>query len=154
LTNTANLKSKALTGSLWSLIENFSSQLVQFVVGIILARLLGPGNYGLIALTGIFTTISIAITDAGFEKTLIQRSDITPLQISTIFYINIFLGVLVMLAFIISAPAIASFFKEPELTLVLRISSIGILLTAFGQTQQTLLTKELQLIMAMVSGRW
>ena len=144
-TDSENLKSKALSGSIWSLIETFSTQIVQFIVGVILARLLGPKDYGLIALTGIFTSISAAITDAGFEKTLVQKKDLTPLQITTIFYINILLGLLITLIFIGLAPFIAAFFNEPKLTLILQVVSSGILITAFGQTQQALLIKELQL---------
>ncbi|MGG9964365.1 lipopolysaccharide biosynthesis protein [Ferruginibacter sp. SUN106] len=144
-TDTENLKSKALSGSIWSLIETFSTQIVQFIVGVILARLLGPGDYGLIALTGIFTAISAAITDAGFEKTLVQKKDLTDIQITTIFYINIFLGLFITVIFIGLAPFIAAFFNEPKLTLILQVVSTGILITAFGQTQQALLIKELQL---------
>ncbi len=145
MTDSANLKSKAISGSVWSLLENFSTQIVQFVVGIILARLLEPKDYGLVAIVTIFTTISTAITDAGFEKTLIQRPSLSQLQISTIFYINLFLGLLVMLSFVFSAPWIASFFNEPNLVLVLQVGSIGVLITALGQTQQALLTKELKI---------
>ena len=143
--DTENLKYRALSGSIWTLLETFSTQIVQFIVSVILARLLGPKDYGLIALTGIFTAISVAITDAGFEKTLIQKKDLTSLQTTTIFYINVLLGLLITLIFIALAPFIAVFFNEPKLTLVLQVVSIGILITAFGQTQQALLIKELQL---------
>ncbi|MBS1509690.1 MAG: lipopolysaccharide biosynthesis protein [Bacteroidetes bacterium] len=144
-TETGNLKSKALSGSIWSLVETFSTQIVQFVVGVILARLLGPKDYGLIALTGIFTAISAAITDAGFEKTLVQKKDLTSIQVTTIFYINVLLGLVITLMCIAIAPFVATFFNEPNLKLVLQVVSLGILITAFGQTQQALLIKELQL---------
>lgn len=144
LIDTESLKSKAISGSIWSIIENFSTQIVQFVVGIILARILGPADYGIIAITGIFTAVSAAITDAGFEKTLIQRKFLSPVQISTIFYINILLGLLITILFAISAPAISLFFNEPKLVIVLQVVSLGILITSFGQTQQALLMKELE----------
>jgi teichuronic acid exporter len=145
LTDSANLKSKAISGSVWSLLENFSTQIVQFVVGIILARLLEPRDYGLVAIVTIFTTISTAITDAGFEKTLIQKSGLSKIQVSTIFYINLFLGLLVMLFFVLTAPWISTFFNEPKLVPVLQVGAIAVLLTALGQTQQALLTKELKI---------
>ena len=145
LVDSENLNSKALSGSIWSLVETFSTQIVQFIVGVILARLLGPKDYGLIALTGIFTSVSAAITDAGFEKTLVQKKDLTQIQITTIFYINIFLGLLITVVFICLAPFIAVFFSEPKLAPILQVVSTGILITAFGQTQQALLIKELQL---------
>lgn len=137
------LKSKAVTGSIWAIIEKFSLQIVQFVVGVILARLLEPKDYGLIALTGIFTSISAAITDGGFEKTLIQKRDLSPIQINTVFYVNIFLGALMALLLILFAPSIAGFFNAPKLVPVLRVVSVGLFITSFGQTQRTLLMKEL-----------
>ncbi len=143
MTDTKELKSKAITGSIWSLLETFSVQIVQLIVGIILARILDPKDYGLIALTGIFTSISAAITDGGFEKILIQRKNLLPIQISTVFYINVLLGTFMMLSLIFSAPFISIFFSAPDLTPILQVTSIGILLTALTQTQQTLILKEL-----------
>jgi teichuronic acid exporter len=143
--DTENLRGQALSGSIWSITETFITQIIQFAIGVILARLLGPKEYGLIALTGIFTAISAAITDAGFEKTLIQRRTLNESQISTIFYINVFIGAIVTSVIFISAPAISRFFNEPELTAVLRVVSFGILITSLGQTQQALLIKDLKL---------
>jgi teichuronic acid exporter len=138
-----DLKSKAITGSIWSLIETFSVQIVQFVVGVVLARLLEPKDFGLIALTGIFTSISAAITDGGFEKTLIQKKDLLPIQVSTVFYINVMLGAFMTLLLIVLAPFIADFFNAPALTAILQVISLGILLTSLAQTQQTLILKDL-----------
>ncbi|HWB90957.1 MAG TPA: oligosaccharide flippase family protein, partial [Puia sp.] len=76
-----DLKSKAVTASLWAIVEKFSLQIVQFVVSVILARLLEPRDYGLIALTGIFTSLSAAIIDGGFEKSLIRAKTLDPVQI-------------------------------------------------------------------------
>lgn len=144
MTKQADLKTKAIRGSLWSLLENFSLQIVQFVVSVVLARILEPKDYGLIAITGIFTSISAAITDGGFEKTIIQKKDPSQTQVSTIFYLNVLLGALMTLVLIVCAPTIALFFKEPALTQILQIVAFSILLTSLGQMQQTLLMKELQ----------
>ncbi len=141
--NLQELKSKAVTGSIWAIIEKFSLQIVQFVVGVVLARLLEPKDYGLIALTGIFTSISAAITDGGFEKTLIQKRDLSAVQISTVFYVNILLGAVMATLLVLFAPTIAAFFNAPKLIPVLRVVSLGLFITAFGQTQRTLLMKEL-----------
>ncbi len=143
MVNKTELKSKAIKGSIWSLIETFSVQIVQFIVGVILARLLEPKDFGLIALTGIFTSISTAITDGGFEKTLIQKKDLLPIQISTVFYINIILGAFMTILLIIAAPFIADFFNAPPLTSILQVTSIGIFLTSLYQTQRTLILKDL-----------
>ena len=138
-----DLKSKAIKGSIWSLVENFSLQIVQFIVSVVLARILEPKDYGLIAITGIFTSISAAITDGGFEKTVIQKKDPSQTQISTIFYLNVFLGAVMTGILIALSPVIATFFNEPGLTPILQVVSFSILLNSLGQMQQTLLMKEL-----------
>lgn len=152
-----DLKSKAIKGSLWSLMETFSMQLVQFFVSIVLARILDPRDYGLIAITTIFTSISAAITDGGFEKTIIRQKDISETQVSTIFYINLGLGLLMTLLISAFAPIIAAFFKDDALIPLLRVVSISITLTALGQIQQILLMKELQfkkISFAKISASW
>jgi teichuronic acid exporter len=143
MVNKKDLKSKAIKGSIWSLIETFSVQIVQFVVGVVLARILEPKDFGLIALTGIFTSISAAITDGGFEKTLIQKKDLLPIQVSTVFYINVILGVFMTLLLIALAPFISAFFSAPALIPILQVISLGIFLTSLAQTQQTLILKDL-----------
>ena len=144
MSQTIGLKSKAITGSLWSLAETFSVQIVQFIVGIILARILDPKDYGLIALTGIFLGISAAITDGGFEKTIIQKRDLLPIQLSTLFYINVILGVFLTIVHVILAPYISQFFNAPGLTPILQVVSFTILFTSLVQIQQTIILKELK----------
>lgn len=156
----SDIKQKAISGSKWSVIEKFALQLVQFVVGIVLARLLGPKAFGLIALTSIFLVISGAIMDGGFEKALIQNKFLSDLQVTTAFYINILLGVLLAIVICLFAPSIARYFDAPELTNILRVMSLGLPINAFGQTQRMLLMKELnfkkisvaQIFSAVMSG--
>ena len=139
-----DLKSKAVTASLWAIVEKFSLQIVQFVVSVVLARLLEPKDYGLIALTGIFTSLSAAIIDGGFEKTLIRAKTLEPVQIDSVFYVNLILGLLLMGVLWSSAGAIAVFFHEPGLGPVLRIVSITLPLSGFTCVQRVLLMKELR----------
>jgi len=138
-----DIKSKAIKGSVWSFVEKFSLQIVQFVIGTILARLLEPKDYGLIALTTIFTGISTAIIDGGFEKALIQRQVLSRIEISTAFYLNIILGILITLLLVAIAPSLSSFFNEPGLTPILQVVAIGLFIESLGQVQRTLLIKEL-----------
>lgn len=139
---TGNLNSHAISGSLWSFLEKFSALIVQFVVGIILARLLDPKDYGLVALAMIFTGVSAAITDGGFEKSLIHKQNLSELQISTVFYVNTVLGLIMMATLVIAAPPLSVFFREPQLTPVLQVVSAGIFINAVGQTPSALLRKE------------
>jgi teichuronic acid exporter len=138
-----NLRSKAIAASAWAIFEKFSLQIVQFVVGVVLARLLEPSSYGIIAITTIFTSISGAITDGGFEKTLIREKNLTDIQIDSVFFLNTFLGIGITALLFFSAPSLAVFFHEPMLTPVLRAVSFGPLINALGQTQRVLLMKEL-----------
>ena len=141
--NISELKDKAISSSKWSIIEKISLQIAQFIIGIILARLLGPKAFGLIALTFIFISISGAIMDGGFERTFIQNQNLTSLQINTVFYINLLLGILMALILCLAAPSLSVFFNAPELTSILQVLSIGLPIDALGQTQRTLLMKEL-----------
>jgi len=127
------LKSKAVKGSMWALFEKFSVQIMQFVVALVLTRLLDPKDFGLIVLATIFSGISAAITDGGFEKTLIQKNEIIPIQVDTVFYINIFLGALLTILLFILAPFISNFFQEPNLTSILRFISVGIFINSLFQ---------------------
>jgi O-antigen/teichoic acid export membrane protein len=113
------------------------------VVGVVLARILEPKDFGLIALTGIFTSISAAITDGGFEKTLIQKKDLLPIQVSTVFYINVMLGAIMTLLLVALASFISAFFSAPALIPILQVISLGIFFTSLAQTQQTLILKDL-----------
>ncbi len=139
-----DLKSKAVTASLWAIVEKFSLQIVQFVVSVILARILEPKDYGLIALTGIFTSLSSAIIDGGFEKTLIRSQTLEPIQVNSVFYVNLGMGTILTILIIASAVPVANFFHEPQLAPVLRVVALGLPLTALTQIQRVLLMKELR----------
>ena len=137
------LKSKALKGSAWAILEKFSLQIVQFIVSVVLARLLEPRDYGLIAITAIFTGISGAITDGGFEKTLIREQEISSIQVNSVFYLNALLGIVMMAMLYLSAPALAVFFKASALIPIFRVTSIGLFINSLAQVQRILLMKEL-----------
>ncbi|HVS97230.1 MAG TPA: lipopolysaccharide biosynthesis protein [Puia sp.] len=155
-----DLKSKAVTASLWAIVEKFSLQIVQFIVSVILARILEPKDYGLIALTAIFTTLSGAIIDGGFEKTLIRAKVLQPIQVTSVFYVNLFLGCVLTAILLVTARPIALFFKAPALAPVLQVVSLGLPVNALTQVQRVLLMKELrfrkisiaQIISSMAGG--
>ena len=103
----STLKNKTLNGLLWSTIERFSVQGVQFLLGIILARILFPSDYGLIGMIAIFMSISQSLIDSGFSQALIQKKNTTEKDYNTVFYFNIltkllssFIIVLLVLEFI------------------------------------------------------
>ena len=105
-----SVKHQAVKGVMWSAIERFSVQGIQFVLTIIIARLILPSEYGLIAMLSIFLAIAQTFVDSGFSNALIQKKDRTEVDFSTIFYFNIFIAFVAYGVLFVSAPSIASFY--------------------------------------------
>lgn len=128
---------------LWSTIERFSTQGINFLFTIILARLLSPSDYGTIAMITIFFAICQTFIDSGFANALIRKIDRTEADKSTAFYFNIFVGLICYLIIFISAPFIATFYNQPILTPVTRILGINLILQSFCIIQQAELTSKI-----------
>lgn len=134
------LKNKAVNGVIWSFIERFSVQGVVFVLDLIIARLIGPDNYGLIAMLAIFMSISQVFIDGGFSSALIQRKERSEADYSTVFYINFGISILTYLALFFAAPAIADFFNQPILASITRVYSLNLVLNSLVAVNRTKLT--------------
>lgn len=130
-----NLKNKTITGIFWSSIERFSAQGVQFALGIILARLLTPKDYGLVGMIGIFIAISKSFVMSGFGAALIQKINRDEKDFSTTFYYNLTVSVLFYFILFFSAPYIANFYGEPLLVNLTRAISLSIIIEAFAVVQ-------------------
>lgn len=128
----SELKEKTVSGIMWSAIERFSLQLVQFVINIIMARLLLPSDYGMIGMLAIFLQISQAFVDGGFANALIQKQDRTEIDYSTVFYFNIAISVLFYVLIFVFAPLIAEFYRMPDLTIVARIIAINLIISSLS----------------------
>lgn len=127
-----SLKSQSLSGIKWSAIERFGVQGIQFIIGLILARLLSPSDYGIIGMLAIFMAISQTIIDSGFSKALIQKQDRTEVDFSTAFFFNIVVGLVCYLILFLASPYIATFFNEPILKDVLRVLAINLFLNSLA----------------------
>lgn len=138
-----SLKSQAVKGVVWSAVERFSVQGIQFVLSIIIARLVAPSEYGLIAMLGIFLAVAQTFIDSGFSNALIQKKDRTEVDFSTVFYFNIVVALVAYLLLFLSAPYIAFFYKEPLLDAVVKWVGVGIVISSFSITQRTKLTIQL-----------
>jgi teichuronic acid exporter len=125
-----NLKQKMLGALAWSSVDRFGQQAVQFVIGMVLARLLNPSDYTLIGLVMVFVSLSNTLVDSGFGQALVRKTDANETDFNTVFYFNIFISVILYIILFISAPSIALFFNQPKLILVSRFIFIGILLNA------------------------
>jgi O-antigen/teichoic acid export membrane protein len=156
----ASLKSETIAGFKWSLIERFSLQGVTFVLGIILARLLKPEDYGLIGMLGIFFAIAQSFIDSGFSMALIRKPDRVPIDLDTVFYFNILLGAVCYGIMFLISPYVAAFFNAPILSDVLKVSAITLFLNSISGVQSTLLTirvdfktqAKVSLVASIVSG--
>ena len=126
------LRSQSISGIKWSAIERFAVQGLQFVIGLILARLLSPSDYGIIGMLAIFMAISQTLIDSGFSKALIQKQDRTEIDFSTAFFFNIAVGIICYLILFVSSPFIAVFFDEPILKDVLRVLAINLFLNSLA----------------------
>ncbi|MFO7851415.1 MAG: lipopolysaccharide biosynthesis protein [Bacteroidota bacterium] len=136
-----SLKGKTISGILWSSVDNFITQGIAFIVGIILARLLTPEEFGLIGMIAIFIAVSESFIRSGFHEALIRKKDCSNMDYSTVFYYNLLVGLLFFLLLYIFAPAISSFFEEPELKNIIRVLSLVLIVNALTIIQRTILTK-------------
>ena len=120
-----------VTNFIWNLMERWGAQGVTFIVSIILARLLEPSVYGIVALATVFTAILGVFIDSGLGSALVQKKDADDKDFSTVFFFNITMcSVLYIIVFFL-APLIASFYKMPELTPVVRVSSLTLIISGF-----------------------
>jgi len=126
---------------LWSFIESFTRMGIGFAIGIILARLLSPEEFGLIGMLTVFLAVAGTFTDAGFTQALIRKQDCTDTDFSTVFYFNLGTGVCLYGLLFIFAPYVAAFYEEPELTSLLRVLGCLVIINSFTIIQRTILTK-------------
>lgn len=139
----SDLKYKAMRAAQWTFIEAVGLRGVQFVIGIILARLLLPEQFGLIGMLVVFMGVAQVFLDSGFGAALIQKQNITQKEISSIFYFNILVGFIVTGCLWFLAPMISAFYEQSILTPLLRAMSLALVINAFGLVQNVLLRKAL-----------
>lgn len=156
----SELRNKTLSGVKWNAIGRFSTQGISFVIGVFLARILSPSDYGVIGMIGIFMAIAQTFIDSGFSSALIRKKDCTEIDYSTAFYFNIAVGIVSYLILFFSAPLIADFFKTPILVDIVRVLSINLFLNSLTIVQTAILTvavdfksqAKISLVSTIVSG--
>ena len=138
-----SLKQKTISGFTWSFIEVVSKQGVVFIIGIILARLLTPREFGLIGMTTIFMAFSQSFIDSGFGQALVRKQNCSQADFSTVFYFNLLVGFIMAGVLFFAAGYIAVFFNETKLKLIVQVISIGLIIQSFSVIQFVLLIKEI-----------
>lgn len=139
----ATLEKRAASAAWWSTLEILARYGVQFVVMVVLARLLTPGDFGLIAMLLVFTSIGMLLVDSGFGSALIQRQATTDDDETTVFIFTVIVGLVAAGILALGAPAIAAFFKEPKLVDLTRVMAVVLPLGAFAAVPDALLTMKL-----------
>lgn len=135
-----SLKQKTVKGVIWSTLERFSVQGIQFVVMIIMARMLTPNDYGLVGMLAVFLAVSQSLVDSGFSQALIRKQDRTETDNSTVFYFNIVVGLILYGLLFAGAPLIADFYHEPQLINITRVIGLSVVFNSFVVVQRALLT--------------
>ncbi|MBO5720511.1 MAG: lipopolysaccharide biosynthesis protein [Bacteroidales bacterium] len=135
-----SLRGKTLKGMIWSFAENFSLQGIQFVIGVLLARVLSPSDYGMVGMLAIFTAVAGTLINSGFSTALVRKTDRTQTDLSTTFYFNIAVGFVLYFALFFSGPLIADFYNTPLLSGLIKVTAISLILNSLCIVQQALFT--------------
>jgi PST family polysaccharide transporter len=136
-----SLRQKAAKGVAWTAIQNGGSQVVSSLVFFLLARLLGPEVFGLVAMAGIFLTFLQVFSEQGFAEAIIQRNKLEPEHLNTAFWTNLVVGLILTVFCIVAANLIAYLFHQPQLTPIIGWLSLSLLLGSFKATQEAILRR-------------
>lgn len=147
---TDDLKSKAIKGLSWSFIGQIIKQVFQFIINVVLAHLLLPADFGLVAMAGVFINFASIFADMGVSSALIQRKHVTEDHWSSAFWLNIIFGLLLTGFFCLCSPLIAHFYHREELSSIIFFLSFNFFLSSFTIVQQSLLTKNMEFYSLMV----
>ena len=153
-------KQATLKGTIWSMIERFSTMGIQLLCTLVIAQFLNPKEFGLISMMSIFLSFSSILVDSGFGQAIIRDQTATEKDCSSVFYLNILIGSLIYMLGYSASPYISSFYNEPQLTPLLRISFLVMFCYGLSVVQQALLFKNIQfnivsrisIISAIISG--
>lgn len=138
-----SLKQKTLSGLLWTFFETFAIQGFGFIQGIVLARILMPSDYGLIAMTGVFFAVSYALVDTGFTSALIRKKERADIDYSTVYVTNVVLSFVLCLVLCLCAPFIAEFYNEPQLFPIVCANAVLLFVGSFIAVQGARLSIQL-----------
>lgn len=136
----SSLKQKTVNGVMWSSIDRFTTQGIQFVFSILIARLLLPSDYGVVAMLSIFLAISQTFVDSGFSTALVRKLDRTDADFSTVFYFNIAVGLFFYAVLWLASPYIAAFYDIPLLEDVTKVVALTLVFSSFSGVQSAKLT--------------
>lgn len=140
----SSLKNKAVKGVAWSFVDNIANSGITFLVGLVLARLLSPAEYGIMAMIAIFIAVSNSIIDSGFSNALIRKIEIKQIDYNTVFFFNLFVSFILYILLYAISPAISNFFKEPVLVEVTRVIGWVLIINALAIIPRTIFIRNVE----------
>lgn len=140
----AELRKATISSAKWVSLLQLVHQISAVVVNVVLARLLVPEDFGLVALTTIVISVLVTLVEMGFNAALVQRKDIHDAHLSSAFFVNLLSALLMMGATLVGAGVVAGFYGEPQLTSLLQVFSLSFLIRATISTQQALFERNLE----------
>lgn len=147
-----SLRKQAVSGVAWTLLERFAQQIIQFIIGVAIARVLSPSDYGVVGMTAIFFAIAGTFIDSGFGSALIQKKDRNEEDYSTCFYFSFIVSIILFGIIYVCSPAIASFYRTPILCNVTRALSITLVINSLGNSQNAKLAAQMKFkVMSVIS---
>lgn len=138
-----NLKQKTKKGLYWKMAEQFSNYGMQFVIGIFMARMLSPEDYGLTALPAVFMAISGIFVNGGFGTALVRKPEVTEQDLSTSFYYSISVGIVCYVTLFFASPWIADFYNAPILESLMKVTALNFIYSPIGTVQSVLLQRRI-----------
>lgn len=133
-------KKKIRKGFIWTALDSFATQIIGLVISLTLARMLGPSVYGLIAMLSIFIGIARVFVESGFYEALIRKTNRNDADLATSFYVSFLLSCFFYLGLYLFSPYIASFYEQPELTLLTRVIALTLIINTFTIVPKVLLS--------------
>ena len=142
--NNENLKNQMISGMIWKFGERFIAQGVSFIVSLVLARILLPDDYGVVAVVNIFITLADVFLSSGLNTALVQKQDADDIDFSTIFWCNLFLGVFLYFALAVAAPFLATAYEMPILTSAIRVFALRLPISSFQSIQTAYVSRKME----------
>lgn len=138
------LKQQTIHAFKWNFAGNLLVKGGSFIISVVLARLLSPEEFGVLGMAMVFIGISNALVDVGFSSAIVNKQDVSQLQLSTVFYVNLGLSIFLFSLFFILSPNISAFFGVTSLENVVKVLAFVFVFNAFGQVQRSILTKNMR----------
>lgn len=138
-----SLRKQATSGLIWTFSQQFGTQIVGFIVSLVLARLLLPEEFGLIGMIAVFISVGKALVDSGLTQSLIRSKKLDQEDFSTVFYFNLATSIFIYGIIYFGAPLVANFYDQVILTPILRLYCITFIITAFSAVQLARLTQKM-----------